>query len=67
MNREEKFMTVRELADRWRTSPGAIHQRRWRGDCPPAFDKGARLLFDIADVEAFEADHRSENTSEVRR
>jgi hypothetical protein len=51
------------LAERWGTSAHAIHVRRWRGDAPPALKLGARLLFKVADVEAFEDRCRSVNTA----
>jgi len=56
-------LTVLDLASRWAKSPQAIHQMRWRGDLPVALKLGRRLVFRIADVEAFEDTKESINTS----
>ncbi len=53
-----------ELASRWHTTPGAIRTMRWRGSAPTTIKIGKRLLFRLADVEAFEAAHASQSTSE---
>lgn len=49
-----QFLTVNELADRWRTTPHAVHCLRHRGDAPPATRIGRQLLFAQSDVEAYE-------------
>lgn len=57
-------LTSVELACRWHTTPGAIRTMRWRGSAPPTIKVGKKLLFRLADVEAFEAAHESQSTSE---
>jgi hypothetical protein len=55
-----EFLTVEELAERWRTTPCGIHNLRHRGTAPIAHRLGRRTLFRLADVEAFEATRRDE-------
>ena len=45
------------LAKRWLISPRTLEQWRWQG-CGPRFLKlGGRVLYRLADVEAYEADN----------
>lgn len=44
-----------ELARRWKVSPRTLERWRWEG-CGPAYLKvGGRVLYRLADVEAYEA------------
>jgi len=40
-----EFLTVEELAERWRTTPAGIHNMRHRGNAPRAHRLGKRVLF----------------------
>lgn len=48
------FLKVKDLAERWGTTPNAIYQMRARGDGPPATLIGRELLFAERAVEDFE-------------
>lgn len=48
-------LTTEELAERLRTTVEAIHMMNSRGIAPPRFRRGTRVLYRIADVEAWEA------------
>jgi predicted DNA-binding transcriptional regulator AlpA len=45
-----RFLTIEEVADLRRTTPQAIYSERARGDGPPAYRSGRRLLFDETEV-----------------
>lgn len=54
----DELLTIEELAAEWRTTPGSLHQRRYRGEpMPPAVKIGKRLLFRRQDVDAFIEEH----------
>jgi hypothetical protein len=53
-NSARVWLTVDELAERWHVTPGAIHQRRCRGDMPPGMRVGRRVLWRLDVVEQFE-------------
>ena len=44
-----------ELAERWSLSPRTLEQWRWRGVGPRYLKLGARVIYRLSDVEAFEA------------
>jgi excisionase family DNA binding protein len=52
-----EYMTVQEVAERVRSTPGAVYQWRSRGEGPQAIRMGKRLLFRPADVEAWISAH----------
>lgn len=54
------FLTVDDLAVRWHTTPHAVRNMRSKGQLPAATRIGRRLLWDAADVEAFEAERREQ-------
>jgi len=49
------FLTVRELAERLRTTPAALHMQRQRGQLPGAFGVkvGRRILWSAFAVDAW--------------
>lgn len=49
------YLNTEELADRWRRTPNAIRILRHRRRAPKGYLDGGKLLFPLADVEAFEA------------
>lgn len=50
----DELLTIEELAEILRTTPGSLHQRRYRGDpMPPAIKLGRRLLYRHSDVDKF--------------
>lgn len=55
-------MTQKQLASRWHMSPRTLEQWRWLGKGPRFLKIGARVLYDEADIEVFEAAQRCQNT-----
>lgn len=49
-----KYMTTEEVADRFRTSPATVRYWRHVGKGPASFRVGARVLYDVGLVEAWE-------------
>jgi hypothetical protein len=52
---EQEYRTTEELAERWRTTPTAIAQLRYRGRGPKGYRIGRRILYRLADIEAWES------------
>ena len=48
------YLTQVELAARWRISPGTLERWRWAGEGPRFLKLGGRVVYRIADIEAFE-------------
>ena len=48
-------LTEKELAARWRVSVRTLQNWRWMGRGPRFLKIGARVLYPIGEVEAFEA------------
>lgn len=63
-------LTVKQLAQRWHTTPRAIYIARHRGRAPKGFKRGnARngpVLFPLSEVEAFEARQMAEDVPSHR-
>ena len=63
------YLTVKQLAKRWQTTPQAIRIARHRGRAPKGFKRGGRtspVLFRLVDVEAFEAARMAEDKPSQR-
>lgn len=56
-------MTQEQLAARWQISPRTLEQWRWLGKGPRFLKIGARVLYDEAEIETFEAGHVCRNTA----
>jgi hypothetical protein len=52
---EATYLTTKELALRWKTTRNAILIMRHKRRGPVSFKRGNRVLFEIAEVEAYEA------------
>ena len=52
----------KELARRWLISPRTLEQWRWQGRGPRFLKLGGRVLYRLADVDAYEADNLHFNT-----
>ncbi|MEO1686688.1 MAG: helix-turn-helix domain-containing protein [Pseudomonadota bacterium] len=52
-----------ELAERWDLSPRTLEQWRWRGVGPRYLKIGGRVLYPLAEVEAYETARLHQNTS----
>jgi hypothetical protein len=53
----------RQLAGRWLISPRTLEQWRWQGKGPRYLKIGGRVVYRLADVEAFEAASVRVNTT----
>jgi hypothetical protein len=64
-------LTIRQLAERWQTTPQAIRLARHRGRAPKGFKRGAGrtspVLFPLSEVEKFEAERMAEDRPSHRR
>lgn len=56
-------LTQSELAERWHISPRTLEQWRWLGKGPRFLKIGARVLYDLAEVEAYEHAQLCQNTN----
>lgn len=54
------FLQQHELADRWRVSPRTLERWRWRKTGPTFTKIGGRVVYALADVEAYERRRRAE-------
>ena len=52
----------KDLARRWRMSPRTLEQWRWQGRGPRFLKIGGRVVYRLADIEAFEAASLHANT-----
>lgn len=52
-----------QLAAQWQISPRTLEQWRWLGKGPRFLKIGARVVYDLAEVEAYEAERVCQNTS----
>lgn len=53
----------KQLADRWLISPRTLEQWRWQGKGPKYLKIGARVVYRLEDVEAFESENLHLNTT----
>lgn len=53
-------LTQNELATRWRLSPRTLERWRSKGTGPEFLKLGSRCVYRLADIETFEAEHRSD-------
>jgi predicted DNA-binding transcriptional regulator AlpA len=51
---DDEFLSVEELAARWKRPKAAIYGLRYRREGPPAIRIGRVLRFRVSDVEAWE-------------
>ena len=52
----------KDLAQRWRMSPRTLEQWRWQGRGPRFLKIGGRVVYRLADIEAFEVASLHANT-----
>jgi predicted DNA-binding transcriptional regulator AlpA len=57
--RVNRYLTTEEVAELCRTTPGTVRWWRHVNRGPRSFRLGKRVLYDVADVEAFIAEARS--------
>lgn len=56
-------LSQKELAARWNLSPRTLEQWRWRGVGPRYLKLGGRVVYRLADVEAYEGARLHQNTA----
>lgn len=54
-----RYLTTEEVAERFRTSPGTVRYWRHVRKGPASFRVGARVLYAVALVEAWEAEQQA--------
>lgn len=52
-----------QLAERWGISTSTLERWRWSGDGPVFLKLGGRVVYRLADIEAFEAEKLRSSTS----
>ena len=53
----------KRLASRWLMSPRTLEQWRWQGRGPRYLKIGAKVVYRLEDIEAFEAENLHVNTT----
>jgi len=56
-------MTEQQLAARWQMSVRTLQNWRWQGRGPRYLKIGARVLYPLTEIEAFEAESLHANTN----
>lgn len=54
------FLTQNELSLRWRVSPRSLERWRWQKSGPAFTKLGGRVVYALADVEAYERRRRAD-------
>lgn len=62
--RAQIFFTPDDLVQRWHISPRTLERSRWLGSGPPFIKVGAKVLYRITDIEAFESEGARTKSSE---
>jgi predicted site-specific integrase-resolvase len=58
----EQFLNQARLATRWQISPRTLERWRWTGEGPAFVKIGGRVVYRIADIEAYENGRRCDST-----
>jgi hypothetical protein len=64
---EPVYLTTEELAHRWRTAGSSIRDMRSRGIGPVGVKFGKKVLYDLAEVERYEAQQRVVEQKRLQR
>jgi hypothetical protein len=59
------FLTQSELAKRFRVSPRTLERWRWLKSGPQYHKLGGKIVYAVADVEAYELRRRAETHSSI--
>ena len=51
---EKKFITAKELANRWKRSPRTLANQRLQKKGPPYYKINGKVLYDLKDIEDLE-------------
>jgi hypothetical protein len=63
----KEFLTSKELSDRWRLSDQTLANWRYAGKGPPFIRVGARVLYPINGIQAFEQLHQQQSISNIQQ
>lgn len=61
-----KHLRQKDLAARWHVSPRTLERWRWTGTGPRFLKVGGRVIYRLADVEAYERDQLREKAATPR-
>lgn len=61
-----EFLTVEEVAERYRTSPSTVHHWVHNGTAPRSLRVGKRRLFPVEGLEEWEADRADDQPRHLR-
>lgn len=61
------YLTTGELAKRWRTAASSLRDMRSRGVGPLSVKFGKKVLYDLDEVERYEAEQRAVEQARLRR
>ena len=61
-----KHLQQKDLAARWHVSPRTLERWRWTGTGPRFLKVGGRVIYRLADVEAYERDQLREKAAAPR-
>ena len=50
---DKDYITPKELADRWHKSPRTLANQRMKGEGPPYYKIGKKILYDMADIKKY--------------
>lgn len=62
---ETVYLNQYELAKRWRISPSTLERWRWLRSGPAYTKIGARVIYRVDDIEAYERSGRHETIAEA--
>jgi len=57
MNDDKKFITAKELANRWKRSPRTLANQRLANKGCPYYKISGKVLYDLNDVEKIESEN----------
>jgi hypothetical protein len=57
MNDDKKFITAKELANRWKRSPRTLANQRLAKKGCPYYKISGKVLYDLEDVEKIESEN----------
>lgn len=60
------YLTTEEVAERWRTAASSIRDMRSRGIGPVGVKFGKRVLYDLDEIERYEAERRAAEQRRLR-
>ena len=62
---DEKFLTEKDLAKRWKISHSSLQNQRWSKAGPPYFKIGRFVRYRLSDIEDYENKHMRFHNSKI--